>query len=1064
MKKIYSPFLALIICLLANYAAFTQEMILENISTYHTGIFDEGAAEIAAYDKDNQQLFFVNSNDATVDILSIADPTNPILVNSLDCTPYGAVANSVAVHSGIVAVAIENDIKQDNGRVVFFDTDGNYINDVEAGALPDMLVFTASGMKVIVANEGEPDDDYTIDPEGSVTIVDLSNGVSNAATIQISFTDFNDKKMSLKNKGIRIFGNDGMQTVAQDLEPEYIALSDDDALAYVSCQENNAIAVVDISTATVLDILPLGYKDHMRGQPKVNQYFLNDIPWWNVFDLGTPAYGGETVQLGGFSGLCYDPISSTANQMSFWAVPDRGPNESTVSAASAGSITNLRPFKLPNYQSRLVKLNYIKSLDMFFPDANQIYLKKQDGTPISGRGNIPGFDETPVTRTDAINYPNVDYSVNGVNYHALEYDAFGGDFEGVIRTPDFHFWLCDEYRPAIYHFDETGTLIDRFVPEGTSQLGTTPQPTGYYGNETLPAVYNLRRANRGFEAIAYDHDEDIIYAFIQSPIENPSSAVVRNNSDVIRILGIDRKTGAPVKEFVYLLERNKDAGVSLKRTDKIGDAVYAGNGLFFILERDSSTPDDGETGNKYVYEIRTEGATNILNTAISIKTTSTDPSDKTLEMMSADDLAAAGIQPVHKTKIVNLPSVGYLPSDKPEGLALLPNGDLVVLNDNDFGLAGAGVSDNSSMGFINFQHNYGFDASNRSDDIDIKSHPTYGMYHPDAIATYTVDGDQYILTANEGDGRDYDGYSEEDRVKDLTLDPATFPDADDLQEDENLGRLKTTLANGDIDQDGMHEIIYSFGARSFSIWDAFGNLVFDSGDDFEQRIAQIDPDHFNSTNDDNDSYKNRSDDKGPEPEAITIAEMNGEKYALIGMERMGGIFTYNISNPRNPYFVSYVNNRNFDVDAEMEEAGDLGVEDIVFIPASDSPTNEALVVTANEVSGTVSIFGIDDGSLHEPTTQNSMSNQSANIYLEGVFPNPFSDKINIAYFLEKEGDVEINLFNTLGQKQITLFSGNMEKGQHRFDSKIATNILSGNYWVTIKQNGQTIKTYSIFKQ
>ncbi len=1066
MIKCYPKYLLLLACWVCSFSLSAQDISLKHFATYHTDVFDEGAAEITAYDKDGQRLFFVNSDAATVDVLDINDPLNPTLVNSLDCTPYGAAANSVAVNNGLVAVAIEADNKQAAGRIVFFDTDGNYLNDVPAGALPDMLIFTNDGQKVIVANEGEPDDDYVVDPEGSVTIVDVSAGAINATAMQIPFTNWNDRKMSLVNRGVRIFGNNGLQSVAQDLEPEYIALSADDAIAYVSCQENNAMIIFDVNTATVLDILPLGYKDHAKGEIKIKEYMLNEIPWWGVFDLGTPAFNNPAVELGGFSGLCFDPLSSTDEQWSFWAVPDRGPNESTVSAVDAGSATNLRPFKLPNYQSRLVKLNYIVALDQFFPDANQVFLKRADGTPISGRGNIPGHDETPVTRTDNSVYPNVDYSVNGVDYHALDFDTFGGDFEGVIRTPDFHFWLCDEYRPAIYHFDANGTLIERLVPEGTSLLGTTPQAPGFYGRETLPEVYNKRRANRGFEAIAYDFDEDIIYAIIQTPIENPDRASVRNQSDVIRMLGVDRATGQPVKEFVYLLERNRDAGVGLSRVDKIGDAVYAGNGTFYILERDSSNPNDGNTGKKYVFEIRTEGATNILGTALSLKSTSTGADDKTLEMMTADDLAAPGVRPVHKTKVVNLPSVGYLPSDKPEGLALLPNGDLAVLNDNDFGLAGAGVSDQSSLAFLSFQHNYGIDASNRADDIEIKAHSVLGMYQPDAIAAYSVAGKQYIVTANEGDGRDYDGYSEEDRVGDLELDPTAFPNAAAMQEDENLGRLKTTLANGDIDLDGMNEIIYAYGARSFSIWDENGNLIFDSGDEFEQRLAQLDPDHFNSTNDDNDSFKNRSDDKGPEPEAVSIATINGETYAFIGLERMGGIFTYNISDPYAPYYVDFVNNRDFSADAETREAGDLGVEDIVFIPAAESPTGSDLVITANEVSGTVTLFSVGD-----PTsTANAAADRfgevetAREIYLEGVYPNPFTNHFNIAYQLEHAGEVEIELLNVLGQQQASLFSGSQDKGAHQLRVDMAANLLNGAYWIVLKQDGEIVNTYSLLKK
>jgi choice-of-anchor I-like protein/phytase-like protein len=815
---------------------FSQELNIDHLSTYHTGVFDGGAAEIVAYDKNGERIFFINGDNKSVDVLDVSNPELPNLVNQIDITPYGGGLNSVAIFGDLVAVAIENEIKQEPGAIVFFDTGGNFLNQVPAGALPDMVIFSKDGQKVLSANEGEPNDDYNVDPEGSVTIVDLSAGVSNAVATQVTFEAYNSRKASLMNRGIRIFGNDGMASVAQDIEPEYIAFSPDGTLAYVSCQENNALAIVDIEQATVIDILALGYKDHEKGSVELKQYFLNDIPWYDVYDLGTPVYdGAETIKLGGFSGLCYDPFTSTSNQLSFWAVPDRGPNEATV---NAGLSQNLRPFKLPNYESRLVKLIYKVDQDKFYISANSIYLKREDGvTPISGKGNIPGNDEVPVTRTDDTYFTNADYTVNGVDYHALDYDPYGGDFEGVIRvvdykTKDYTFWLCDEYRPAIYHFDRYGVLMNRYVAEGTSLLGDTPQPAGFYGDETLPEVYNKRRANRGFEAIAYDYDEKIIYAFIQSPLNNPSN-IVQNNSDVIRILGIDPSNGQPVKEFVYLLERNKDAGIGLSRVDKIGDAVYAGKGKFYVLERDSSTPDDGETGKKFVFEINIQGATNILNTPLSTKMTSTDPDDKTLEMMSADDLYNAGIRTVFKNKVVNLPSLGYLAGDKAEGLAIIPGGDLVVLNDNDFGLAGAGISDNSSMGFIKFQHDYGFDASDKDDDISIASRPTLGMYQPDAIVSYEVNGKTYILTANEGDSRDYDGYSEEDRVKDLVLDPFSFSNADWLQEDENLGRLKTTYANGDIDMDGMNEYIYSYGARSFSIWDEFGNLVFDSGDDFE---------------------------------------------------------------------------------------------------------------------------------------------------------------------------------------------------------------------------------------
>ncbi|MEL6863102.1 MAG: choice-of-anchor I family protein [Bacteroidota bacterium] len=934
-----------------------QNLNLELLSTYATGIFDEGAAEIVSYDAASQRLFTVNSDEQTVDVIDISDPMQPTLAFQIDVTSFGGNANSVDVANGLVAIAVENEDAQANGQVLLYDTDGNLLNTVPAGALPDMLIFSTDGNTIAVANEGEPNDDYTIDPEGSVTLIDVSGGAANATATQVSLSAFDDKKASLINRGVRIFGNNGQASVSQDLEPEYIAFSPDNSLAYVALQENNALLVVDVASATALDVLPLGFKDHFLGAPKLNEVFLNELPNWP--DLGTPLAGGDAVQLGGFSGMYFDVAASTANDYVFYTIPDRGPNEATVSRSLVNTTQNLRPFKLPNYQARIVKFVYNTNTgNVQFDESEQIFLTRKDGTtPISGRGNISGHDEIPVTRTDASVFTQVDYSANGVDYQQLDYDAYGGDFEGILRDANGDFWMCDEYRPAIYHFQPNGQLIERYVPKGTSMLGDEVEPEGTYGKESLPVVYNKRRANRGFEAIALDTDENILYAFIQTPLYNPDSQT-RNQSDVIRILGIDPATGDPVREYVYLLERNRDAGVGLSRVDKIGDAVYAGNGRFLILERDSSTPDDGNEGKKYIFEFFLDGASNILGTPLAEKDNSTGPNDKTLEMMTADEIVAAGIQPVHKTKVLNLPSIGYLPSDKPEGIALLPNDVIAVMNDNDFGLAGAGVSDVSSLGLISFQYNYGFDASDRVEDIRLWQRPCLGMYQPDAMVSYSVDGKTYLVTANEGDARDYDGYSEEERVDDLDLGPTYFPNQAYLQSDESLGRLKTTSANGDIDGDGQYEQIYSYGARSFSIWDAFGNLVFDSGDQFEKILSQVDPEHFNSTNDDNDSYKNRSDDKGAEPEAVNIATIDGISYAFIGLERMGGIMIFDISNPHDAQFVDYINNRNFNLPAESTDAGDLGPEDIIFIDANDSPNGSPLVVTSSEVSGTVSLFGI----------------------------------------------------------------------------------------------------------
>jgi len=503
---------------------------LSPIGTYQTGVFDESAAEIVAHDARNNRLFVINANDATVDVLDINDPSNPTLMDSITVSQFGDGVNSVAVYKDLVAVAVEvvdsiDDSIQKPGKVVFYDaTSLTYINDVSVGALPDMVTFTPNGRYALVANEGEPNDDYSVDPEGSVSVIDLKYGVAKATVRTADFTAYNGKEAELNAMGIRVFGPNA--SAAQDLEPEYITVSRNSRFAWVALQEANALAVVDIRKAKVVELQPLGTKDH--------------------------------------------------------------------------------------------------------------------------------------------------------------------------------------------------TLAEN-----------------------------------------------------------------------------------------------------------------------------------------------------------------------------------------------------------------------------------------------------AFDASNRDTGINIKTWPTKGMYMPDAISSYKHRGRTYIVTANEGDSRDYDGFSEEERVKDLALDPTAFPDAANLQLDENLGRLKTTNVSGDTDGDGDFDEIYSYGARSFSIWSAGGKLVYDSGNDFETITAGAIPADFNSTNDDNDSFDSRSDDKGPEPEGITLGKIRGRTIAFIGLERVGGIMAYDITNPYKVKFLSYTNNRDFSFDAQLPDdssnplAGDLGPEGLVFIPASKSPSGKPLLAVGNEVSGTTTIFRVD---------------------------------------------------------------------------------------------------------
>ncbi len=495
---------------------------LTPLGTYSSGHFNEGAAEIVAHDAASQRLFVSNAKLNTLDVLDVSNPSHPSLSKTIDLTPFGAGVNSVAVKNGIVAVAVEANPKQNPGQVVFFDTNGTYRNKVQVGALPDMLTFTPDGSRIVVANEGEPNTEYTVDPEGSVSIIDITRNLSRIKVRTADFKLFNNQKAELLAQGIRVFGPNA--SVAQDFEPEYITVSADSRTAYVTLQENNAIARIDLQAGRVIDVTPMGAKD-------------------------------------------------------------------------------------------------------------------------------------------------------------------------------------------------------------------------------------------------------------------------------------------------LSLEKN-----ALDVSDK----------------------------------------------------------DKAINFVTAENL--------------------------------------------------------------------------------------FGLYLPDAIGAYLVNGRQYLVTANEGDARDYSAFSEEARIKDLSLDTTAFADAATLKNNNAFGRLKVTKTLGDANGDGSYEQLFAFGGRSFSIMETTRSglvQVFDSGSQLEAITAALLPTAFNSTSDANNTFDDRSDDKGPEPEGLAIGTINGRVYLFLGLERVGGIMVYDITNAQNPDFVQYINNRNFSGNPAAGTAGDLGPEGLTFIPASQSPTGKNMLAVANEVSGTTTLYQID---------------------------------------------------------------------------------------------------------
>lgn len=509
-----------------------------------------GTAEITAYDAATQRLFVTNSE--SIEILDFSDPNNISSIATVALPPNTDDVQSVAVSNGILAAAVAADPSTDPGFIIFSDTNGNNPVTVTVGSLPDMITFTPDGNKLLVANEGEPNDDYSIDPEGSVSIIDVSGGLSGIdqnAVINLDFTAFNSTLAALLAANVRIFGPGA--TVAQDVEPEYITISDDNQFAYVALQENNAYAIVDLTTPEITEIVPFGLKDH----------------------------------------------------------------------------------------------------------------------------SIP-----------------------------------------------------------------------------SNSLDTSDEP-----------------------------------------------------------------------DFIF-------------------------------------------------------------NT----------------------------------------------------------------------------------------------------------SWPIFGMYMPDAIDYYTVGGTGYIVTANEGDAREYDTFEEERKLddSDYNLDPTVFPNALILELENNLGDINVSNASGNTDDDPEFEEIHVYGGRSFSIFEAnTGNIVYDSGNDFEV-ITAADATYggiFNASNS-NNNFKNRSDNKGPEPEGVIVEEINGSYYAFILLERIGGVMIYDITNPSTPEFLQYLNSRG-NVEG-APETGDLGPEGIVFVSEEDSPTGTALIVISNEVSATLSIYSLDNITL-------SLEKFDSNTNFS-MFPNPTTSIVNFS--------------------------------------------------------------------
>ena len=236
------------------------------ISLNYIGSFDpsgnnNSSTEIVVHDPATQRLFTISSITDVFDIINFSNPTAPTVVNTINMAPYGGIT-SIAVKNGIIAAASPNTNPQQNGSVVFFDINGNFLKQVTVGALPDMITFSPDGTKVMTANEGEPNDAYTVDPEGTISIIDISGGIANLTQSNVAtlnFNAFDSQVAALTATGLRKVRTNN--SLSQDLEPEYITISSDSQKAWVTLQENNAVAEVNLATKTIAGIWGLGKKD-----------------------------------------------------------------------------------------------------------------------------------------------------------------------------------------------------------------------------------------------------------------------------------------------------------------------------------------------------------------------------------------------------------------------------------------------------------------------------------------------------------------------------------------------------------------------------------------------------------------------------------------------------------------------------------------------------------------------------------------------------------------------------------------------------------------------------------
>lgn len=353
------------------------------------------------------------------------------------------------------------------------------------------------------------------------------------------------------------------------------------------------------------------------------------------------------LRLGGFSGLIFDGRDT---QLHFFTHTDRGPNLRAPKRPGENATRHV-VFPLPDFQPRLIRL----ALDLTkgtLRIEEEIPLLKPDLLPLTGLPN------SSTSKNDEIAVDS-----EGKNLPA---DPLGCDLESLVRDDDGTFWMGDEYVPALIHFDQKGRMIERLVPHGRSKN------TGakVIDHERLPAIFGLRRLNRGFEGLTRIGRK--LYAFLQSPIDPRSEHAERPPDDqIVRVLEYDLDSNKTTGVFLYpLKDRWNDR--------KIGDVSSLPDGSILVLEQ---TSEIDMASDKKIYRVRFEGASNRIGFQ--------SLEESGIDHLSSEELSLKGIKTLKKDLVLDLANAGYRFASKAEGLTVIDRHTIAVVNDNDFGIEGA---------------------------------------------------------------------------------------------------------------------------------------------------------------------------------------------------------------------------------------------------------------------------------------------------------------------------------------------------------------------------------------